>query len=125
MFTQVALGPHESSVGEMLRADDPRAQDEYALAVQALVMDDRIVYAALMEPVQFRFRFHRVYTFIFGGCAWNFLISAKAPPPFAALTLTRDGKLPIMKQEFTKLDLIRDFAADHLRTRRRLRLAAG
>ena len=114
MFRQVALGPHEKTLRNMIRNEDPGTESQYAFATQALVMNGRVVFAALMEPVQFRYNGHRVYTFIFGGCSWNFFVGAVAPVPFARLGIRRSGELPVMKQEFTKLDLIRDFVADHL-----------
>lgn len=117
MFGQVSLGPHEDTIRGMLRAGTAGGEDEYVFATQVLVMNGKVVHGTVMEPVQVRHNGHRVYVFIFEGCAWNFFVGAHPPAAFAELGIRQSGALPVMRQEFTKLDFIRDFVIDYLRAK--------
>jgi hypothetical protein len=114
LFSRVDLGTkHERTVRQMLIDDDPGPEELYPIAVDVLWLKDYVVRSAIVQPVDRRYDHKRVYLFAFGGCIWWFLIGSETEGMFRSLSIRKDGTLPIVWQNFAKLQIVRDFLAVH------------
>ena len=114
LFSHVELGPtHERAIRLMILNNDPGGEGLYPFAVDVLWLNDYVVRGLVLQPVDRRYGHKRVYVFGFGGCIWYFLVGSEALGMFRTLTLRKDGTLPIMWQNLTKLRLVQEFLLDH------------
>ena len=99
-FSEVCLGPHEERIRQMLVDQDPGDQQLYpCVMVGILRAVNTPLTEVIMLPTGVRFHGHKGYRFVFGGCAWLFVVSHhRLILPSDDYVLTKDGKLrmPLM-----------------------------
>ena len=119
-FEQVNLGPHEDPIRLMILMGDPGPPEKYPFATQILFIEEAetgdpyVVDALVALPVARRYEAHRGYVFMFGGCAWHFLVGSFLSEAFRELALTQTGELPILWQNLAQIELVQDFMEQYL-----------
>jgi hypothetical protein len=116
MFAGIRLGSHKEPMRQMILTGDPGPQERYHFVAQVLVNDGPVVDGVVMEPTTFKRKGRHVHLLLFGGCAWNYVISRHPLQEFLPLALTTSGTLPLLRQQITRLDLFADFLVDYLRS---------
>jgi hypothetical protein len=66
-----------------------------------------------MEPATIKHESRHLHVFVFGGCAWSYVVSNRPLTGLMPLSLRDSGELPMLRQQITQLHLIRDFLVDH------------
>lgn len=112
-FGAVSLGPHESVIRSMLRAKDPGPASRYNFVVQLLHLDGQIMHQAIMPPGTSREHGARVYTLVFAGCAWNYIVASHSPPHRVLdFGLRENGTLHLFVRSITDLGYFRRFVSE-------------
>jgi len=105
-FSIVDLGPHEAKIREMLFAADPGKYYEYGCIMFAL-LDGNEIWDMFSSPRKYYAENHRCYRFVFGGFAWNFVVSGNSNEiSLKEFMLQENGRHPIIKQEVANTDFI-------------------
>lgn len=115
MFSQVSVGrEHEERIRTMLVDQKPSSEDDYPLIATFLLdSESKIVFSSLMSPVEYEAGGKPLFSTVYGGCAWEIVISVEdgiddrikhrvlrdgQPMAFGAMLLT-DFE-PIARQHF-------------------------
>ncbi len=96
-FLKVNLGDkHEAKIRSMLWNHDPGKPMEYPILCEILINpDNRMpIEGTVMSPVSKRVEGQRSYTFIFGGCAWRYVVSSHPIKNLSRRILSASGALP-------------------------------
>jgi hypothetical protein len=80
-FENVALGPHEETIRQMLLREDPGPPEQYGCLMFGLQFDGDVVTDLMVQPGRIRFDGHIAYRFVFGGFLWAYIVSSHALPP--------------------------------------------
>ncbi len=120
VFSNVTLGRrHEQRLRGQLLQGDSGPDDRYSFFALALVDEqDKVVHAAIMEPLPSRYDGHHVYVFLFGGCAWYYFVSSHTTRPYLDWHFSSTGPFYLAKTDFYSSELVRDFAARYGSARR-------
>jgi hypothetical protein len=118
IFANVRLGAHREPMREILLSEDPGPKDRYHFLAQVLVDDGLVVDGVILEPATFKYQTRRIHVLLFGGCAWNYVISRQPLRDLLPLALTTSGTLPLLRQQITRFDLLADFLVDYVRSRK-------
>lgn len=113
-FKAVPLGPHEARIREMLRTGNPGPAWQYNFVVQLLHLDGKVLHQAVMPSGRSREHGVPVYTLVFAGCAWNYIV-ASHPPHRDVLEygLREDGTLHLFVRNITDVGYLRRFVAKY------------
>lgn len=96
-FSNVSLGPHEERIRTMILTGDPGPTDRYGFFGQILFSGaGNVVDALITAPAPTRFDNHRAYTFIFGGCAWHYVVSGHSSAPHSNILFGKKGVLYLL-----------------------------
>jgi len=105
-FSSVDLGPHEIKIREMLLKKYPGEPHEYGCIMFAL-LDEGEFWDMIGSPRKYYAENQRCYRFVFGGFAWNFIVSGNsADISLKDFMLQKNGRHAIIKQEVTNTDFI-------------------
>ena len=103
-FRHVRLGPHGERLRALLQQEDPGPTTQYPFWALALIdAQSRAIRDGLIaEPEPLRCDGHRVYTFIFGGCAWYYFVSEYNATELLQTNFTTCGEFTIGTQVLTE-----------------------
>jgi hypothetical protein len=95
-FSQVALGPHEEILRDMILKEDPGMEYEYGCFMTTLKNRDDLDRIS-RYPIRQKFDGHRCYRFLFCGIFWMFIVSSHSHNhPSREFFLQESGLLHIM-----------------------------
>lgn len=115
LYSAADLGPHEDTLRQMILKQDPRRPGEYGLFCRALVLKDQIADGIITDPVYFKYEGARLWMHMYGGCEWNILTASHVPPGFEKITISEEGKLPVMRVDLLEHEVYRNYMEDFLR----------
>jgi hypothetical protein len=109
-FQEVSLGPHEEKLRNMLLSAAPGSENEYRiLGIVLLFPGSREIFdEVIITPHFSRIGGLNTYLFLFGGCAWSYVISKHTPPPVVHHALSQSGTMGLAAVEFTSLPVVGD-----------------
>jgi hypothetical protein len=80
-FEYVTLGAHEERLKDMILSKNPGLPNRYHIYAYAVIKDDNsVVNQLITQPIQSRFDGHIVYSLIYSGCMWNYMVSSDPSP---------------------------------------------
>ena len=103
----------------MLLEDNPGPVDLYPFMVEVLWLADPVTHSdhvarsVVMQPVDRKHGYQRVYLFWFGSCMWFFLVGSEPDGLFRKRTIQLDGTLAIGWQNLAMLPILQDLIRDH------------
>jgi hypothetical protein len=74
-FQEVALGPHEEKIRNMLRREDPGEPDEYACKMRLIEVDNRLLTDCQMQPRKYLSNSKTFYRLFTTGVRFDFCVS--------------------------------------------------
>ena len=117
-FAEVSLGDrHSEAVREMILTGDPGPRFRYGI-LGALMLDPgslNVCHSLIVGPSVSRIEGHRTYLIVYGGCAWNIVVSSHQQPNLFEHTLTEHGTLRLTYQEYTDYPPLKIIAASRRR----------
>ena len=117
-YDQVALGPHESVLRQLLLDRNPGDEFEYPVCGQAVVHHrSRRLVQAITRPELRPINSHRYYAMAYGGIEWWIKVSSHRHKEFQHLFLRPDGTILLSPIPWNELPAVR-FAAMALRAPR-------
>ena len=80
-FSKVALGPYAERIRRILLSESPLDADAYPILCTILVYPDtrEVASSLIASPFRMRLDGAKGYFFVFGGCAWIFLVASSVP----------------------------------------------
>lgn len=99
-FEQADLGPHESTIGRMLLANDPGEPREYPIIGVLLVEPEaRAAWDnVLLLPMKTKIDGRWACRMVFGGAAWTVITSSHSTATFEAFELKSSGTITMLTQ---------------------------
>jgi hypothetical protein len=122
-FREVNLGQHESRLRELILRDDPGDPNEYAVFgyVLASPKDNAVYQALVMEPVSVELYDVPGFQFVFGGCAWHYLLADSVDPKVFPFVFERSGILRLLRLVIDEYHPVMDVITERLKKGWRLR----
>ena len=112
VFSQVALGPHEDNIRQMLLANEPGPANLYGCLMFALMNDEELVTALVVPPTWARLLGHKAYRFVFGGIVFVYVVSSTPVPTFVSENFVqKDGKVIVRLQQMNEMRYLIDTIA--------------
>jgi len=94
MYAEIQLGPHQERIGQMLLNQDPGTPEDYGFLANVLVADDgHVVHGLLRQPRMSQQARLKTCQFVFGGCAWTYLIEGNPGKDWSRFFLAPDSDL--------------------------------
>lgn len=115
-FSDVALGPHEDRIRQMLVGVDPGSWRDYPTVGVLLHLDRTVAKASLFVHTRSRMDGATYYTSIYGGCMWLQFTSPNPPIELYPLLLRENGALTLVTMSLTDLGFVQK-AVQEVRTR--------
>lgn len=107
-FDFISLGPHENKIREMIINGDPGLSTRYHIFAYAVIKKEKsLVQQLITRPIKSNIEGHTVYSLMFSGCMWNYLISNHASPKMEKVALTKEGKMHLTAVQWEKLPIIK------------------
>ena len=80
-FKNVALGPHDERIRQMLLAEDPGPAARYGCMMFGLKFNGATLTDLMIQPGRIRLHGHVAYRFVFGGFLWAYIVTNHDVPP--------------------------------------------
>lgn len=107
-FSNISLGHHSEYIREMLLTEQPGEPYEYGCIIIATPSVQDTLQCMIMPPEPLRVDGHRCYRFLLGGLFWVFVVSSHSHQLVQRdIFLTKDGSLPIYKENEKSVEFIR------------------
>jgi len=98
-FEHVTLGPHEKKLRALLVSGDPGSPDRYACFMFGIQHESGHVVDEIFQPVRQRALGQVIYSFVFGGFHWAYMVASQdVPIHMRSATLRKDGSTIIQRQ---------------------------
>lgn len=116
-FREVDLGQHESRLRELILDDDPGGPGEYGVFACVLVSPkDNAVYQALvMQPRSVELDDVPGFQFVFGGCAWHYLLTDSVDPEWIPIVFGTSGTLHLLRLGIDEYPPVMDVFTERLK----------
>ncbi|SIO67972.1 hypothetical protein SAMN05444172_4684 [Burkholderia sp. GAS332] len=109
-FEHIMLGPHEERLRTLLINGDPSSPDRYACFMFAIQHESGLVLDEIFQPIRQRALGQIVYSFIFGGFHWAYLVSNQdVPAHLKSATLRENGTIIILKRSISTRKDLKEF----------------
>jgi hypothetical protein len=94
----------------MILNGDPGPEDRYSFFAIVLTDEDNdVVHGAIIHPVNSKNpKGHRVYLFVFGGCAWYYFVSSHSTRNYFEYSFSQNQKLYVVNKKFREFDCIQN-----------------
>lgn len=103
-FSAISLGPYEEKLRKLLSGEAPEFRKEPSIFGILLRRPDthELWQQMVLAPVRSRPSGILTFTFVFGGCAWKYIVSGHAAPFADSLQLQRPGQMILPIMDYTK-----------------------
>lgn len=99
LFKEVLIKKyHQRRIRKMIYSQDSKEMKDYPLVIMSYINDSSIPKDLILQPIKSGSKGKTIITFLIGGFVFVFFISRrkKVLEKIKKMTLTKDGKLPIM-----------------------------
>lgn len=108
MWRNVALGPHEEPIRQMVHSENAGEPWEYGFLCILFFFDGQFAEDWILEPDWVRSEWGRLYRLVVGGCEYLFHISnQRLPEPMRKRLIQKDGSWVIACKDARKMPFIR------------------
>ena len=96
-FQQVALGPHEENLRNIIFNDLTTSDMEYVILCHAITKSNsEIQYGLITSPFKLRQpNGYLSYVFCFGGCVWYYIVDGRKTSTFSSFMLNSNGEMSV------------------------------
>jgi hypothetical protein len=115
-FARVQLGPHSERIRTMLLNEDPGLPSEYQIlgAIVLFPGTREVLEGVISSPTAHRYQGRRIYTFLFGGCVWNYVEGSRPIQSLAQAALSPTGTMIMLVRDLSRIKPLDSFFRDHL-----------
>ena len=109
VFSKVRLGPYEERVRQLLLSGEtcPETYEVLALGLRS-PFNGGPEMECILQPYECRVAGRVAHVFVFGGCAWHYLVTNRRIFILAGLTVSEEGCLRIPIRNSTEFAPLRD-----------------
>jgi hypothetical protein len=115
-FAAVNLGVHEQELRKLILADNPGDPKQYAVFGYFLASPDgcQVYQALLAQPVAVDLNDLPGFHFVFGGCAWHYILASSIDTEQYPFILQEDGSLHLMRVYIDQYDPVMDLMKERI-----------
>ncbi len=116
-FRKISLGDkHENNIRKMILENNPSNPEIYPVMAQILVHPETniAIEGVIMSPITNRFDGKISYTFLFGGCSWNYVVSSHPVKGLGEYAIDREGTFVMPVVKMTDFPPIDTFMREHM-----------
>ena len=116
-FLAVDLGQHEEKLRNLILGDNPGDPTQYAIFgyVLASPNDCHVYQSLLAEPVAVDLNHLQGFHFVFGGCAWHYVLASNIDLNEYPFILQEDGTLNLLRVFIDQYDPVMDLMKERIR----------
>jgi hypothetical protein len=118
-FAEVSLGVDEERIRTMLLAEDPGEPSDFQIVGVVLLLPNTadVLDGFIAAPTKRAYGELPLYMFVFGGCAWHYVVANQPIQAFSSIALSPDGSITLPVYDLQKVKPLDSFFREYVRGR--------